>query len=217
MMTGDIIVGAAKHARDWVDYWTVGATVAGAAILLAYTIAAFRQATLTARALREAEKSREETTAAALRSDDAAKKSNEIATRALELGRRAWLVPSLDFKSLVEAGAERRVVVYIANTGGVPGVIEEARAAVTVEGIVRQEFIGFGGTIVTPGQSPQDSLVITIHPSATYQEIASPETPISVTCRVEYTDVFRKRRETEIGWDRYKGDKWLIKGGTVLT
>jgi hypothetical protein len=214
-MSGDIIVGAAKHAHDWVDYWTVGATIAGAAILLAYTFAAFRQVTLTARALREAEKSREETAAAALRSDEVAKRSNEIATKALELGRRAWLVPSLDFDSLINAGAERKVVIHISNTGGVPGVIEYAKAEVKVGG-VGQAIIGFEGMIVTPGLS-QDVLSITIDTVVTNHEINSPDTPINVACRVEYTDVFKKKRETEIGWYRYKNEKWLISGGTVLT
>jgi hypothetical protein len=102
MMSSDILVGAAKTARDALDYWTVGATIAGVIVLILYTAVTFWQARLTSAALEQTR-----------RSNKATEDSNEIARRALELGKRAWLVVNLKPTSVHEN-------IEITNLGGVP-------------------------------------------------------------------------------------------------
>lgn len=50
-MNGDIIVGAAKHAHDWLDYATAAAAILGLAVLCFYTYYAKKQNKLTEKSL----------------------------------------------------------------------------------------------------------------------------------------------------------------------
>jgi hypothetical protein len=143
------------------------------------------------------------------------RESNILAGSAIEMGRRSWLVPALDFKSLIEAGAERRVEIYISNTGGMPGVIKHAEAEVTVGGFKRT-ISGFEGMIVTPRLSHESSLLIEIDSSVTDQEIKAPDTPVSVSCEIKYVDVLGMEWETKIGWCRYKAERWDMSRGSTL-
>jgi hypothetical protein len=82
-MIGDIIVGAAKGARDALDYWTLGATIVGVLILAIYTAAALWQATLTNAVLTETR-----------RSNEAIQKSNELTAEGNRMQREALIAAS---------------------------------------------------------------------------------------------------------------------------
>jgi hypothetical protein len=218
-MSGDIIVGAAKHVHDWVDYWTVGATIAGAAILFAYTIAAFRQVSLTAKALRHAETSRGETAAAALRSDEATKKSNEIAEKALIYGKRSWLIPDVDESSPFKEGSIWKVAFYISNTGSVPGVMINAHARVGTDPwfeTAPPQMFSPRGAIVLPGSGKEGALRVTADVPAGIpdeQLLAATGSDLSVYCAVTYKDVISDEletgeRETRASWIHGHGRRW---------
>ena len=135
-MNGDILVGAAKSARDALDYWGLFATIAGVVILAIYTTATLWQVKLTKAALTQARESSLAALAEAQRSYEATEKSNKIAAAALEetrksnehtaesnriarqsmeMSKRAWL--TLDG---VSGDNPDRVHLVIKNTGGAP-------------------------------------------------------------------------------------------------
>lgn len=112
-MSGDIFVGAANGARDALDYWTLGATIAGVVILAIYTAATLWQAKLTNAVLAETR-----------RSNEAIQKSNEIAAESNRMQREAIIettrarvvMTSGPYNAPLTAG-ESQVVFNIKNMG----------------------------------------------------------------------------------------------------
>lgn len=176
-MTGDILVGAAKHAHDWVDYWTVGSTIAGATILLAYTIAAFCQVILTGRAIREAREGAEQ-------NKQQGRDALALAMTALEHGRRAWLSATLKEETLEVSAGTKFLEFTIRNTGGVPAT----------------DIRSGGVDCVVARLSPKDFAAASV-PSDKVAYIAGGDTsPHIARSELSSDDVIAIKNETKTWW-----------------
>ena len=153
--------------------------------------------------------------------------SNRIAERSLLLGRRAWLIPRIDRRSPTdptETLGGRRLIVWISNTGGMPGKITSA-----------------GGNMKA-GKPSGDEVEISCHP---HSAIVSPSTangedpfltfPVEdftgremnfktgaevlyAACRINYIDAFEKQFYTEMKWFRGREGKWYtLPTGSTFT
>jgi len=214
-VAGDIIVGAAKHAHDWVDTWPAVATIAGAFILLLYTIAALRQVSLTAKALREAKKSREETAAAALRSDEATKKSNKIAEDNMKLGRRSWLVLSrLRAPKTLVPDEQWEFTMTVNNCGGIPATNVACRFSLLLVATPRplpekQEIKlsapPIGVAALAPGKAPVTGVGQDLKfTKAILEQIKSGELAMYIYCRFDYRDALLD----QLAPDRWSSGCW---------
>jgi hypothetical protein len=101
------------HGRDWIDYTTLICTTLGVIVVAWYTFIARKQARLTEMAFAETR-----------RSNEATGKSNAIAEKSLELGRRAWLVIAGMNPPFSGAPGELATSsVLLENIGGVPAIV----------------------------------------------------------------------------------------------
>ena len=191
-MTCDILAAAAKHGPDAVDYarYNLWATLGGVILLAIYTAVTAWQAMLTRAALAETR-----------RSNDATKKSNELA-------KRAWLVVNLKARSDVDIVARRITeAVELTNLGGVPATNAEAWGRFDLwadppeipDSIVpREGQPAVTGLIVGPGK-PHELLVhkwdIDLS-DADWKRIDKNEAVYVFYCEVMYRDIFDNPRKT---------------------
>jgi hypothetical protein len=215
-MTGEIVVGAMGQGHDLLDWATPIFTLLGVFVVGLYTYYAKKQRDeakrandLTEQAIAKAAADSEATVAQAAKSNEATIESNRIADKALELGRRAWLIPKIG--KLRQFDGELWVTIDISNSGGIPGIIVKASGKATVAtafpDLVTDEPVSddpqsyqLRGVIVEPGPSAT-SFYIRL-PTLTNEIKASLDRTktIVVYCYVEYTDVFRKAWVTALCW-----------------
>ncbi|HVT19435.1 MAG TPA: hypothetical protein VHQ90_25060 [Thermoanaerobaculia bacterium] len=218
-MIGNIAASAAADCQNSLAFWTFIVTTAGVLILTAYTVAAFWQAILTRRAIREARESREEAAAATLRSNEATEESNRIAERSLELGRRAWVIMTgMVAPTKFNPGEPLRIKTTMRNSGGVPATNVISKLAIAIIPSTAQlpdepppthgeEFFA-----VVPVGRPVKGLGIFDGLSESEANgIESGRDTLYFVCRIDYTDTFRKPRWSIACW-RYarEFDRWVV-------
>jgi hypothetical protein len=207
MMSGDILVGAAKSARDALDYWTLGATIAGVVILAIYTTATLWQARLTNAALTETR-----------RSNKATEKSNEIAERSLELGKRAWLVAGLE--PVIPAPLTfSHYQIRVTNVGGMPATNVEILCSFDQwESLKPTDEVPDD---ITPKNNQRLAKGSVIGAGMWHDSIptggagysGNPTILETCYCKITYLDFFSRPRETVACWQRRQSEipmEWWI-------
>jgi|GEM_PF-5053831 len=188
-MSGDI-VGAAKTARDALDYLTFGVTILGVAVLILYTTATLWQAWLTKAAL-----------ALTRKSNESAEKNNEIT-------KRAWLVVSLEPRedAMKEIAASRITeVLVLSNLGGVPATDVEVWGRFDlwpnppgIPDIIPQRAGLFPVSGIVIGHQERHKLLV--HdwdiPDADVERIGAPGLIFVFYCEISYRDIYNRPRAT---------------------
>jgi hypothetical protein len=159
--------------------------------------------------------------------------SNEIAERAFEIGRRAWVV-------ITDIGepdlGNSRVLTTMKNVGEIPATDVAGEGFVTVvlgslsaqasvvqpssrpKEIEISSPIAPGRAVLAPGHSASGYLLIHgLDDQAVAIKVAKGEATLVLYQKVTYTDWFQKTRTTTAYWQYVSGRGWLVtpKGNAV--
>lgn len=191
-MTGDIIVGSAKQARDWLDWAQLVLTFGGVIVVGIYTYYAKKQ--------REAAESANALTKNAL----------DVSRDDTEIQNRAWVMARLLLRPVPRAAHELDTIVYceLSNCGRSPATNVRARCILATGDEVPDEIRWAGESsrlgLLPPNQgdnlSTLDSRPIDMEPHIVAAVIDGRKI-FYYACEVAYTDWFNEPRKTTTCWE----------------
>jgi hypothetical protein len=214
-VSGDIIVGAAKNVRDWMDWATLIITGVGVIVVAFYTGVALWQAILTRRAIQEARVNAEKALEETRGSNAAIERSNEIAERNLILGQRSCVVVSELEEPDLTQGAVR---IVIENVGRIPATNVRGQGWVIVHGRALPDplpAVQLGPAepskaVLAAGKPVSGRLEIRGNRSDLHSLLAKREHCLIAYVQIEYSDWFNEQRTTMACWQYFEGDGWVV-------
>ncbi len=187
-MSVNVAVTAAQHARDWVDYWTLGSAVAGVIVLGSYTYYAKKQRD-------EAKRSAD----AATQSANAAMISAKTTKRALETLERADVLIEVVMVSSMKIRDDTEVTVVLKNYGRTRAtnvscvctiaVLELHQGPLPIHAEVTPMIIGVGASCDVRFMPIGDWL-----DANTIEWINAGHLPLQLTVEISYSNVFDSAR-----------------------
>jgi hypothetical protein len=191
-MNGDIIVGAAKQAHDWLDWATPVFTFLGVVVVAFYTYYAKKQ--------------RDAANEANSLSRDAQKAFQD----ATELGNRAWVMARLLLRPVIERAHALDQIVYceLSNCGRSPATNVRSRCILATRDEVPDEidWTGEGSRLgLLPPNQGENLHTLDSRPTDIAQQLVTAviggRKVFFYACEVKYTDWFNKPRRTIMCWE----------------
>jgi hypothetical protein len=222
-MIGDIIVGTASQGHDLLDWATPIFTLLGVLVVGLYTYYAKHQRDEAKQANQLAKDALEASRQSSREALEQTLRSNEIARKALVLGRRAWVVvhrEGVEFKGAARLDPD----ISVENVADMLAIIRWYGADIVVGNLpddlsVRPEYRVEHGLVLVRGERiPLDLWEIRVEPSEVKLDPLTEgiPAPIFLFFVVEYTDCFDKKWTTEGCWEYDRArELWRATAKTV--